>query len=46
MFNLFFISEKKLLIFFRDYYFLLSEDKYKAKYGKRLKILTSEQMIQ
>ena len=37
---------KKILIFFRDYSFLLSEAKYKAKYGRGLKILTSKQMLQ
>ena len=36
----------RLLIFFRDYSFLLSEAKYKAKYGEGLKILTPKQMIQ
>ena len=34
------------MIFFRDYSFLLSEAKYKAKYGEGLKILTPKQMIQ
>ena len=32
--------------FFRDYSFLLSEAKYKAKYGSGLKILTPNQMLQ
>ena len=40
------IYEKKLLIFFRDYSFLLSEAKYKTKYGEGLKILTTKQMLQ
>ena len=37
---------KKIINFFRDYSVLLSETRYKAKYGERLKILTSKQMIQ
>ena len=36
----------KIIDFFRDYSFLLSEAKYKAKYGEGLKILTPKQMIQ
>ena len=32
--------------FFKDYYFLLSEDKYKAKYGEGLKTLTPKQILQ
>ena len=32
---------EKNIDFFRDYSFLLSEAKYKAKYGTGLKILTS-----
>ena len=35
-----------MLDFFRDYSFLLSEAKYKAKHGKRIKILTHKQMLQ
>ena len=33
------------MVFFRDS-FLLSEAKYKSKYGKGLKILTFKQMLQ
>ena len=36
----FFDLTEKIIDFFRDYYFLLSEAKYKAKYGKGLEILT------
>ena len=32
--------------FFRDYSILVSEAKYKAKQGKRLKILSPKQMLQ
>ena len=42
----FLIYEKKVLIFFRDYSFLLSESKCKAKYREGPKILTSKQMLQ
>ena len=38
------IYEKKL--FFRNYPFLLSEAKYKAKYGEGCKILTPKYMLQ
>ena len=31
--------------FFRDYSFLLSEAKFKAKYGMGFKILTTKQML-
>ena len=31
---------EKIIDFFRDYSFLLSEAKYKAKYGRSLKIST------
>ena len=34
------------MIFLRDYSFLLSEAKYKAKYEEGLKILTPKQMLQ
>ena len=37
---------KKIIDFFRDYSFLLSEAKYKAKQGIGLEILTSKQMLQ
>ena len=40
------IYEKKFLIFFRDYSFLLPEAKYKTKYGEGLKALTVKQMLQ
>ena len=39
-----FIREKYW--FFRDYSFLLSEAKYKAKYARGLKITTTKQMLQ
>ena len=42
----FFDLRKKTIDFFRDYSFLLSEAKCKAKYGKELKILTPKQMLQ
>ena len=44
--EIFFDLRKKIIDFFRDYYFLLSEAKYKVKYGKGLKILTRKQMLQ
>ena len=37
---------KRKINFFRDYSSLLSEAKYKAKYGRGLKILSSKQMFQ
>ena len=46
MLKVFLIQEKKNIDFFREYSFLLPEAKYKAKYGRILKILTSEQMLQ
>ena len=36
---------KKTIYFFRDYYFLLPEVKYKAKYGEGLKIFTPKQIF-
>ena len=42
MFNL----REKLINLFKDYYFLLSEAKYKTKHGEGLKILTPKQMLQ
>ena len=42
----FFDLREKITDFFRDYTFLLSEAKYKAKYGEGLKILTPKQMLQ
>ena len=41
-----FFDLSKIFDFFRDYSCLLSEAKYKAKYGKGLKILTPKQMLQ
>ena len=38
--------KRKIKNFFRNYYILLSEAKYKAKHGKGLKILTPKQMLQ
>ena len=43
--NAFDLREKKIG-FFRDYSFLLSEVKYKAKYGRGLKISNHKQMLQ
>ena len=40
------IYKKKFFDFFRDYSFLLSDAKYKAKYGEGLKILTPKQLLQ
>ena len=37
---------KNIIDFFRDYLFLLSEAKYKAKYGRSLKILTAKLMLE
>ena len=42
----FLVYEKKILTFFRDYSFLRSEAKYKAKYAEGLQILTPKQMLQ
>ena len=42
----FFNLREKIIDLFRDYLFLLSEAKYKAKQGEKLKILTPKQMIQ
>ena len=39
----FFDLREKFFDFFRDYSFLLSEAKYKAKYGRGLRILTTKQ---
>ena len=36
----------KIIDFFRDYSLLVSEAKYRAKYGRDLKILTPQQMLQ
>ena len=37
---------EKIIDFFRDYSFLFSEGKYKAKYGRGLKMLITKQMLQ
>ena len=42
----FFDLREKIIDFFRDYYFLLCEEKYRAKYVKGLKLLTSKRMLQ
>ena len=42
----FFDLRERIIDFFRDYSLLLSEAKYKAKYGKSFKILTPKQMLQ
>ena len=42
----FFDLREKITDFLRDYSFLLSEAKYKAKYQKGLKIVTPKQMLQ
>ena len=44
--NIFFNLGKKVVNLFRDYSFLPSEAKYKAKYGGALKILTPKQILQ
>ena len=43
--NIFDLIEK-IIDFFRDYPFLLSEAKYKAKSGTSLKVLTAKQMLE
>ena len=42
----FFDLREKIIDFFRDYSILISEAKYKAKNGERLKILSPKQMFQ
>ena len=42
----FFDLRGNVINFLKDYSFLLSETKCKAKYGRGLKILTSKQMLQ
>ena len=42
----FFDLREKNIVFFRDYSFLLSDTKYKSKYGEGLKTLTPKQMLQ
>ena len=44
--EIFFNLREKNGDFFKDYSFLLSEAKYKAKYGEGFKILTGKQMLQ
>ena len=46
MFKIFWFKRKNYSFFFRDYSLLLSEAKYKAKYGRGIKILTSKQVLQ
>ena len=41
-----FFNIRENINLFRDYSFLLSEDKYKTKYGEGLKVLTPKQMLQ
>ena len=43
--NFFWIKRQKYY-FFRDYSLLLSEAKYKAKYGRGLRILSPKQLLQ
>ena len=45
MFKIFFDLREKIIDFLRDYSLILSEAKYKVKYGSALKILTSTQML-
>ena len=45
-FQFFFYLTGKVINFYRDYYILLPEAKYKAKDGKGLKILTPKLMFQ
>ena len=42
----FFDLREKIFVYFRDYYFLLYEAKYKEKYGRSLKILTPKKLLQ
>ena len=42
----FFYLREKIIDFIRDYSLLQSESKYKVKYGRFLKMLTSKQMLQ
>ena len=44
--EIFFVLREKINNCFRDYSLLLSEAKYKAKYGRDLKIITPKQMLQ
>ena len=44
--SIFFYLREKIIDFIRDYSLFLSESKYKVKYGRFLKMLTSKQMLQ
>ena len=44
--TIFFDLGEKIIDFFKDHSLLLSEAKYKTKYGERLKILTPKKMLQ
>ena len=44
--TIFFDLREKIIDFFKDYSLLLSEAKYKTKYGERLKMLTPKKMRQ
>ena len=46
MLNFFFDWREKIIDFFRNYSFILSEAKYKAKYWRGLKMLSLKQMLQ
>ena len=46
MFKIFFDLRENIIIIFKDYSIFLSKAKYKAKYGRGLKILTPKQMLQ
>ena len=45
MLTFLFDLREKIINFFKDYFVLVSEAKYKTKYGKGLKILTPKQML-
>ena len=44
--NFFFELREQIINFSKDYSFLLSEAKYKSKYGRGLRILTSKKILQ
>ena len=46
MLQSFFDLREKTFDFFRDYFLLISEAQYRAKYGRDLKVLTTKQMLQ
>ena len=46
MLQSFFDLREKTVDFFRDYFLLISEAQYKAKYGRDLTVLTTKQMLQ